>query len=152
NVFSKDKVGFEVVFNLSSMENRDSQIAYVIDEDGNHIAFVGQGLSLIGNIGVFKSNYAGRFSSNVYVFPGDGGTELNSSVQRQAASPITIYPNPVTNNLKIKSASTHKLKLYDCSGILLQVVNNANNIDMSNLQKGVYVLKIDNSSFKILKD
>lgn len=54
-----------------------------------------------------------------------------------------VYPNPATNTLFIRSVSTKEfwLDLYDVAGRQLQHVYNPEQIDVSQLSSGIYVLK-----------
>ena len=76
---------------------------------------------------------------------------------------IMVYPNPVSDLLKLKVGSyeTNNLsfKLYNSNGIILenrQIEGNKTDIVMRNLAPGVYLLKVTNNrqelkTFKIIK-
>lgn len=71
---------------------------------------------------------------------------------------ISIYPNPVTNILTFNTTDNRKVtqvKLYSMDGkIILDKTIENNQIDLSNLLQGTYILKtdFDNSiNFKIIK-
>ena len=58
---------------------------------------------------------------------------------------ITIYPNPVFNVLNIKNVgiAIENVKIYDLNGRLIKEEKlDHNQIDLSQLQKGIYVLEI----------
>jgi hypothetical protein len=62
-------------------------------------------------------------------------------------SNITIFPNPATDKLTINGPENKDLKvsIYDLSGELLlekELHNNNRNIDMSQLPKGVFIIKV----------
>jgi len=62
---------------------------------------------------------------------------------------ISIYPNPVTNVLKIESSSTaiDNIKIYDLRGRLVEKYDGVNNqIDVSHLQRGVFILEINTAT------
>ncbi len=73
---------------------------------------------------------------------------------------IIIYPNPVTkgqlfaDGKDISKVST--AKIFDISGKLMSTENNPfrskNYIDVSSLQMGMYILVLDNQSFKFIKN
>ena len=71
---------------------------------------------------------------------------------------LSIYPNPVKNNiLFVNSKDIQKIKrieIYNISGALVQVVENpfskGNNIQLRNLNKGVYILKAENTTQKFI--
>jgi len=59
---------------------------------------------------------------------------------------ISIYPNPVTDVLTIESSSVaiDNIKVYDLRGRLVEKYDGVNNqINVSHLQKGIYILYID---------
>jgi len=59
---------------------------------------------------------------------------------------ITIYPNPVSNVLNIKNAGIEieNVKIYDVNGRLVkEVALDHNQIDLSQLPKGIYILSIE---------
>jgi len=58
---------------------------------------------------------------------------------------ISIFPNPVSNILIIKAKEvTEQVKIYDVVGQLLLSKNNSNEIDVSNLPSGIYLLCFKN--------
>lgn len=81
----------------------------------------------------------------------------------KASSEIKIYPNPATTELKFTSFipdnSYYLIKIYTLMGILVtDMETDQNNIDISNLKKGMYILVLSDASglqqktFKFLKD
>lgn len=85
---------------------------------------------------------------------------LTTNKNEEVSNKFQVYPNPVTDNLNIKSNNNQKINaiiLSDTNG--REIINQTNNLEKINLneiQKGIYFLKIntDNSSFskKIIKD
>lgn len=56
---------------------------------------------------------------------------------------ITIYPNPASDILKIKSALLlDKIEIFDNNGRMMQSAVNAPEINVANLASGIYFLKI----------
>ncbi len=68
-------------------------------------------------------------------------------------SEIRIYPNPATDFIEIKSKSNYSsIIIIDVNGKLVKEINNSNSkIDVSNLTKGVYFLKITNKNTSLIK-
>jgi len=71
---------------------------------------------------------------------------------------ITYYPNPVQNSLNIKIESKElinkNLEIYDINGKLLktmQISNNTITIDVSDLETGVYYLRLGGLSKEFIK-
>lgn len=66
---------------------------------------------------------------------------------------ITIYPNPVSNILYIKTGNTDAIpsvKIYSIMGVLL-LNSNGNQIDVSSLTSGIYIVEVDGIYRKIVK-
>ncbi|MFC3160619.1 Por secretion system C-terminal sorting domain-containing protein [Chryseobacterium arachidis] len=75
--------------------------------------------------------------------------EVKPSVKESA-----VYPNPTTGPLTIKSADKAKFEIYSQSGQLLKTVEaqkGVNETDISELPKGVYIVKSSSESYKIIK-
>jgi hypothetical protein len=69
---------------------------------------------------------------------------------------IKIYPNPVKEKLYISgNSSIYSVEILSMLGQNLIKVNNTNMVDLSVLNKGIYLIKIENkgitSTFKIIK-
>jgi hypothetical protein len=69
-------------------------------------------------------------------------------------SRINVYPNPFVDYVIIEAPASGKAVIYDLSGktvLSVDVSAGSNRINTSALSKGVYVLKIDGNSVKIVK-
>ncbi|MGI6718295.1 MAG: T9SS type A sorting domain-containing protein [Bacteroidales bacterium] len=55
---------------------------------------------------------------------------------------ITLYPNPAKNVVSIDGVSVQKVLIYNNLGQLVQEFSNTNQINISNLNQGVYFLNI----------
>ncbi|MBO7141806.1 MAG: T9SS type A sorting domain-containing protein [Bacteroidales bacterium] len=70
---------------------------------------------------------------------------------------VKIYPNPVQDFLQIElyKQDVHKAVIVDLFGRIALILNNlseSNNIDLSHLSSGIYLLKISDKTYKILKE
>lgn len=63
---------------------------------------------------------------------------------------IRIYPNPAQETLFIESAAETSYNVYDIEGRCL-MNGEGNNINVSPLTKGTYLLQINNKTFKFIK-
>ncbi|MDR2204927.1 MAG: T9SS type A sorting domain-containing protein [Flavobacteriaceae bacterium] len=76
------------------------------------------------------------------------------ATQEVSANKILVYPNPVKDVLYIQrfdSAQRDKAEIYDMSGKKVKTFN-GNSVNVSNLQKGMYILKIDGQTVKFIKE
>ena len=66
---------------------------------------------------------------------------------------ITITPNPASEYIEIKScACAKKVEIFDATGMLVSSETPIlNKVDIKNLSKGIYFLKINNRIFKFIK-
>jgi len=68
---------------------------------------------------------------------------------------VFIFPNPVTTNLTVSGTDKDlKINLFDLSGKLLKSVpaqDNSTNIDVTSLQRGVYLLQVGGQVLKFVK-
>lgn len=65
-----------------------------------------------------------------------------------------VYPNPTSGPLTIEAAENSKFEVYNQSGQLVKTVEarkGVNQTDISELPKGVYMVKSSSESYKIIK-
>jgi 1,4-alpha-glucan branching enzyme len=90
------------------------------------------------------------------------GNQLSTVLSNEsfeAISKVELYPNPSTNAFQI-SVDAKKVEIYSLTGQLIQTENNCvanKEINISNLAKGIYIVKITNSdaisvSKKLIKE
>jgi hypothetical protein len=88
-------------------------------------------------------------NSNWIVFPNGSSTagQANGSAGEALAelNGFTIYPNPTTETLYF-SRSLKNVTIFDASGQLILSQNNCNQINLSNLNAGIYLLQSENFS------
>ncbi len=65
-------------------------------------------------------------------------------VETQGIASLQVYPNPVQNTLYLQSSSAvEQISIYDISGRMLkQIANPSQEINVSNLAKGTYLVKV----------
>lgn len=66
----------------------------------------------------------------------------------------TIYPNPVTNYLTIEQEGYKNICIFNVTGQKIYEINtsdNVVNIDMTNYVNGMYIVRINNNNYKIVK-
>ena len=100
--------------------------------------------------------------------PNNSGWQLNKVSNYYYSAPIPTstsqmytvelhtYPNPVINNLTISGTLGREvIQVYDTNGVLIETYmasKNKTEIDVSNLNKGIYILNIEGASYKIIKE
>ena len=72
-----------------------------------------------------------------------------------AANSFAIYPNPAAATLNVSlNTATSVVTIFDLTGkaVLTKVVNNGGSISVANLKGGVYFVKANNSTLKLIKE
>ena len=64
-------------------------------------------------------------------------------------SELKIYPNPVVSRLEVKGADIATMRLLTIDGREIRSIQNVNAMDVSNLQKGSYVLQLIDEKKKV---
>jgi len=78
-------------------------------------------------------------SSSLYRF-----TEQVVGINKIASTDNYIYPNPASNKLYFKHYNLKLAQIYNLSGVLVYQTKNKT-IDVSNLKKGIYIIKLTNN-------
>ena len=86
----------------------------------------------MGANGIYKNVYEATLSTNTTTLP-----------------EISVYPNPVSETLFVKNAKMASFKIYDLAGKLVKNGVYQNGIQVSTMQKGVYIIQITDGSKKI---
>lgn len=72
---------------------------------------------------------------------------LETSVIDTDNTQYKIYPNPFYNNITIEGSKSKKVEIVDASGrVVFNSITEQNNLDLHNLNNGIYFIKIENSN------
>ncbi|MFV0468627.1 MAG: carbohydrate-binding protein, partial [Dysgonomonas sp.] len=70
-------------------------------------------------------------------------TEILTSIDNGKSAATTLYPNPVTDQLNIVSASVVKgIQVFDTKGQLIYMQNNLNPVSTASWNAGIYLVKL----------
>jgi hypothetical protein len=72
------------------------------------------------------------------------------NLSKEMFSIIKVYPNPAADKINIEGAA-FPINIYDVMGKLVMKVTNEGDLDISHLEKGVYLISDKNSSTKLIK-
>ena len=91
--------------------------------------------------------------SNGFIDIGCYEFQSTLSINTEENSKIKVFPNPVSDYLFIENYELiDKIEITNSLGQIVYFNNNANNkIDFSKFQTGIYFLKLNNSTYKIIK-
>lgn len=164
-----DIVPTELRFNEPNQEMRPSEYltlsATVYPE---HATFSGlrwtssnEMVATVSETGIVHSNKEGE--ADITVSLNDGALTATchvsvhyvDAVEEHEADQVSIYPNPVDDMLHIEGVTTGtSITLYDMTGRLVlsdRAYGGAMTFDMSALKRGVYLCRIQNRTYKIVK-
>lgn len=78
-------------------------------------------------------------------------TELNVGVESEEALKLVAYPNPATDIVHIQGVDAAEIQVFNTMGQLVKTVKGMNEIDVSELPNGAYLLRVDDSAVSIIK-
>jgi len=147
-------------------ENR-SKINYSYDENNNSTAGLAQrwdseksiwiDCGSVSIVSIYYNNmqsskrlsfYPYKFSAS-YIKTGTVSVPENPPIENV----IKLYPNPVSTILNIETGNLNKtpeIKIYSVQGVLL-MSKKGNQIDVSSLQSGIYIVEVEGVCKKIVK-
>lgn len=73
-----------------------------------------------------------------------------------AETTLTVYPNPASDYISIKNSveGLMNVRIYSLDGAVLltaQIFSSSQQINVSSLSKGFYLLKVNNQALKFMK-
>lgn len=131
----------------------DNNGKYIIAQQSQNIGFPGPTETITGNIyfcdltlvpGTYVDINTGILDTSTVTFCGNFAT----GIEEQSLMEVNVYPNPVADVLFIHASEKSSVSLYDVRGTLIyssSISPNNQQIDLSNLEKGIYFLKVENS-------
>ena len=81
------------------------------------------------------------------------GSPISLGLDIVSNESFKLYPNPVEDYLYIQSSDTtiKNIDIYNILGKKIYSISSENRLDMSSYSAGIYFVKINNSTFKIVK-
>ncbi len=103
----------------------------------------------VENTAVTSGQCGGNMSASNTTMTGDvHSTSLSVSDMKSANTGIQIFPNPVTETIRITGMDNGKtLEIYNMAGQLVRSETFAQKTDVSSLAAGIYLLKIQTRDF-----
>ena len=113
---------------------------------------VGENTITVGSVG-FDRVVKIQFSSGdiaVSKIVLNGTTTLN--IDEINSGSFTIYPNPVYDKISVNGIENiNSVKIFNSLGALVKHSNSANDIDVSDLSKGIHFIQVDNGNIMTKK-
>ena len=95
---------------------------------------------------------ASGFAKLICYFEGDDlvwtGGECWDGVDETAAEQVSVYPNPAKKNVLIKGIEAAEVQVYNALGQVVKTIQGSNEINVSSLAEGVYLLRITDADGK----
>lgn len=85
----------------------------------------------------------------------DSNLVLGTSESKSIKKDLTVYPNPTNGPISITTEKASEAKIYSLDGKMLKAVQTQkgnNEINISELPKGVYIIKTATESTKVIKN
>ena len=81
------------------------------------------------------------------------GSPISLGLDIVSNESFKLYPNPVEDYLYIQSSDTtiKNIDIYNILGKKIYSISSENSLDMSSYSAGIYFIKVNNSTFKIVK-
>jgi hypothetical protein len=158
NLAGKYRAGYGTPFDLEEL--KDS-----INIDINNISYV----KIIDVVGSILPDYCSRDSRGIIINDpwstpfNEGGFDLDAIgvIHTVSQSDVSFtdnftpkfYPNPIQHDLIIETDKTVEYELYNLQGSLIYsgIVDSKQTLDCTNLQSGIYMLKIGNKGYQVVK-
>ena len=152
---SSEEHSDSIEFYLADYRFEDNTLDYLINE-WTYIDL--SSLSDAGNLKfTLTSSDVGMFGINTPTYFCVDNIELDetTSTDNVLSSTVKVYPNPTTDFVSIDIANIVEanISIYSTSGQLLitKKILGKSNIDISNLNKGIYIAKITTEQGSIMK-
>ena len=128
---------------VSSIGSTDRGAALAVDASGDYLVGGGFGATIFDANNNSLTNPGGAFDFFIAKFATEPCSEL-STVDYEMGS-LKIYPNPVVSQLTVAVTENANYSLFNSIGQLIRtgkVSQTDNSIDLQELSKGIYLLKI----------
>ncbi len=122
-----------------------STIYYMNPWFGEGLHFGAYSYMLSGNIDSM-GNHIWDLTSTIASYPHPVTNSVNEPAQVPADA--IVYPNPSTGSIRVKGMTDDQVEIYNITGSLVYhtiLKNSTSGLDLTNLPKGVYLVKIKSS-------
>lgn len=128
---------------------------YIMKDGWEHCEWVKQGIPDCENNGMVQCRdlYAVDGVDTVFYIAAENGFVYKSAMipvsgLEENALQITVYPNPAKDRVVIEGIEAAEVNVYNALGQVVKTVRGTNEIDLSGLVDGVYLLRIADADGK----
>ena len=128
---------------------------YIMKDGWEHCEWVKQGIPDCENNGMVQCRdlYAVDGVDTVFYIAAENGFVYKSAMipvngVEENVSQINVYPNPAKDRVIVEGVEAAEVQVYNALGQLVKTVQNANEINVSDLMEGIYLLRIADADGK----
>jgi hypothetical protein len=156
--------GYQLIWCDDRSERGIFHANFKLDSSGEDIVLTAPDSSVIDELSYgeqytdvsFGRDQDGSFSWKFFqkpIGPTPGATNNNASIHELTNNHLLIYPNPVKRGKKVYFNQYSDVKLYNLLGELLFEEKHTTSLNTQSLNKGVYMVKLnENSNTKLIVD
>ena len=129
---------------------------YIMKDGWEHCEWVKQGIPECENNGMVQCRdlYAVDGVDTVFYIAAENGFVYKSAMipvsgLEENALQINVYPNPASETVRIEGIEPTEVQIYNALGQVVKTVRGTNEIDLSGLVEGVYMLRIRDKEGRI---
>jgi len=128
---------------------------YIMKDGWEHCEWVKQGIPDCENNGMVQCRdlYAVDGVDTVFYIAAENGFVYKSAMipvsgLEENVLQINVYPNPAKDRVIVEGVEAAEVQVYNALGQLVKTVQNANEINVSDLMEGMYLLRIADADGK----
>ena len=128
---------------------------YIMKDGWENCEWVKQGIPDCENNGMVQCRdlYAVDGVDTVFYIAAENGFVYKSAMipvsgLEENVSQINVYPNPAKDRVIVEGVEAAEVQVYNALGQLVKTVQNANEINVSDLMEGIYLLRIADADGK----
>ena len=138
-----------ILIGMTLMKGSTDTNPYIMKDGWEHCEWVKQGIPDCENNGMVQCRdlYAVDGVDTVFYIAAEDGFIYKSAMVpvsglEENASQIYVYPNPAKDRVIVEGIEAAEVQVYNALGQLVKTVQNANEINVSDLMEGMYLLRI----------
>ena len=138
----KNEFEFNFAYTLSDLLFIDKETDYALNEK----------IKKNNNMLVSETTYFGGVKIEEMTYYWSAKNVAGITENTNSSTTVTVYPNPVSNILNIKTENDliPNVKIYSIQGVLL-INTKENHVDFSSFPTGIYIANINGTCHKIVK-
>ncbi len=121
--------------NTISYSSENTSVA-TVDETSGEVSIVGIGTTTITATVAASANYE-QATATVTL-----AVSTTTALEQTEVMEFTMYPNPAATEITISGVNDETIEIYSLSGNKVISVSNTNTINISQLPKGIYLVKV----------